>query len=81
MDQLLIQLQSAPDVWEWIKRDIFAKSGSIHYKDHAHLLDADIQVTWASSSAAEAVGMLKKRDTATGGPVRMLVSRRVAGAC
>ena len=63
--------------------EILADTGSIHNEDHAHLLDADIRVTCVSSSAAEAVRMLKKRDTATGGSVRMLVSSREAekGRC
>ena len=45
-----IRLTPAPEVWEWLKTEILADTGSIHNEDHAHLLDADIQVMWASSS-------------------------------
>jgi hypothetical protein len=37
-------------VWEWLSAEILAETGSIHNEDHAHLLDADIRVMWASSS-------------------------------
>ena len=45
-----IRLTPAPEVWEWLQAEIFAGTGSIHNEDHAHLLDADIRVMWASSS-------------------------------
>jgi hypothetical protein len=45
-----IRLTPAPEVWEWIQAEILADTGSIHNPDHAHLLDADIRVMWASSS-------------------------------
>ncbi len=45
-----IRLTPAPEVWEWLQAEILADTGSIHNEDHAHLLDADIQVMWASSS-------------------------------
>ena len=45
-----IRLIPAPDVWEWLHAEILAHTGSIHNPDHAHLLDADIRVMWASSS-------------------------------
>ena len=45
-----LHLTPAPEVWEWLKTEILADTGSIHNKDHAHLLDADIRVMWASSS-------------------------------
>lgn len=45
-----IRLTPAPDVWEWIKTEVLADTGSIHNPDHAHLIDADIAVMWASSS-------------------------------
>ncbi|WP_313087412.1 putative metallopeptidase [Stutzerimonas nitrititolerans] len=48
-----IALQPAPDVWEWITSQVLADTGSIHNPDHAHLLDADIGVLWASSSFAK----------------------------
>ncbi|MFO3675778.1 putative metallopeptidase [Pseudomonas protegens] len=47
---LRIRLVPAPEVWEWLQAEILADTGSIHNEDHAHLLDADIQVMWASSS-------------------------------
>lgn len=43
-------LSPAPEVWEWIQTEILADTGSIHNEDHAHLLDADIRIMWASSS-------------------------------
>jgi Putative phage metallopeptidase len=45
-----MHLAPAPEVWEWLQAEILADTGSIHNEDHAHLLDADIQVMWASSS-------------------------------
>jgi len=45
-----IRLIPAPEVWGWLQSEILADTGSIHNEDHAHLLDADIQVMWASSS-------------------------------
>ena len=45
-----IRLSPAPEVWEWLQAEIFAGTGTIHNEDHAHLLDADIRVMWASSS-------------------------------
>lgn len=40
----------APEAWDWIQSQILAETGSIHNPDHAHLLDADIGVLWASAS-------------------------------
>ena len=45
-----IRLTPTPEVSEWLQAEILADTGSIHNKDHAHLLDADIRVMWASSS-------------------------------
>lgn len=45
-----IRLSPASEVWEWLQAEILADTGSIHNADHAHLLDADIQIMWASSS-------------------------------
>lgn len=45
-----IRLTPAPDVWEWLSAEILADTGSIHNEDHAHLIDADVVVMWASSS-------------------------------
>ena len=45
-----IRLTPAPEVWEWLQVEILAATGSIHNEDHAHLLDADIRVMWASSA-------------------------------
>lgn len=44
-----IRLTPAPEVWDWLQAEILADTGSIHNPDHAHLLDADIRVMWASS--------------------------------
>lgn len=49
-----IRLAPAPEVWEWIQAEILADIGSIHNEDHAHLIDADIAVMWASSGFEKA---------------------------
>ena len=49
-----IRLTPAPEVWEWIQAEILADIGSIHNEDHAHLIDADVAVMWASSSFEKA---------------------------
>ncbi|KPA87057.1 hypothetical protein PF66_06402 [Pseudomonas asplenii] len=49
LDQMLTVLRPAPEVWGWLRAEILADTGSIHNEDHAHLIDADIQVMWASS--------------------------------
>ena len=45
-----IRLTPAPEVWEWLHAEILADTGSIHNEDHAHLIDADIRVMWASAA-------------------------------
>jgi hypothetical protein len=45
-----IRLAPAPEVWEWLNAEILADTGSIHNEDHAHLIDADIRVMWASAA-------------------------------
>ncbi|WP_223507814.1 MULTISPECIES: putative metallopeptidase [unclassified Pseudomonas] len=45
-----IRLAPGPEVLEWLQAEILADTGSIHNEDHAHLLDADIRVMWASSA-------------------------------
>lgn len=45
-----IRLTPAPELWEWLQAEILAESASIHNENHAHLIDSDIQVMWASSS-------------------------------
>ncbi|WP_426160158.1 putative metallopeptidase [Pseudomonas sp. TSRC2-2] len=44
-----IRLIPAPEVWEWLQTEILADTGSIHNEDHAHLIDADVRVMWASA--------------------------------
>lgn len=44
------KIESAQEVWDWLKAEILAEDGSIHNPDHAHLLDADIRVMWASAA-------------------------------
>lgn len=44
-----IRLIPAPEVWEWVQTEILADTGSIHNEDHAHLIDADVRVMWASA--------------------------------
>jgi len=45
-----IRLTPSPEVWEWLQAEILADTGSIHNEDHAHLIDADIRVMWASAA-------------------------------
>ncbi|MEZ2877894.1 putative metallopeptidase [Pseudomonas lundensis] len=45
-----IRLTPAPEVWDWLQTEILTDIGSIHNPDHVHLLEADIQIMWASSS-------------------------------
>jgi len=45
-----ICLIPAPEVWEWLKCEILADTGSIYNPDHAHLIDADVRVMWASAA-------------------------------
>jgi len=45
-----IRLIPAPEVWEWLQAEILADTGSIHNPDHAHLIDADVRVMWASAA-------------------------------
>jgi len=48
-----VRLTPAPEMWAWISEQVLADTGSIHNPDHAHLIDADIGVLWASSSFAK----------------------------
>ena len=50
LDSPFLILDPAPEVWEWIQREILADTGSIHNPEHAHLIDANIGVLWASSA-------------------------------
>lgn len=43
-------LKPAPELWEWIQREVLAETGSIHNPEHSHLIDASVGVMWASSS-------------------------------
>ena len=45
-----IRLIPAPEVWEWLQAEVLADTGSIHNPDHAHLIDADVRVIWASAA-------------------------------
>jgi len=53
LESLWCTLQPAKGVWEWIQREILADTGSIHNPEHAHLIDANIGVLWASSGFAK----------------------------
>ncbi|PIB51873.1 hypothetical protein AOA57_02700 [Pseudomonas sp. 2588-5] len=55
-----MRLSPAPEVWEWLQAEILADTGSIHNEEHAHLIDADIRVMWASA------GFTKKGRTVVG---------------
>ncbi|WP_296267440.1 putative metallopeptidase [Pseudomonas sp. UBA6562] len=49
----LLVLKPAAEVWEWVQREILASTGSLYNPDHAHLLDASLEVLWASHSFAK----------------------------
>lgn len=49
-----IRFSLASEVWQWAQTEILADTGSIHNPDHAHLIDADIAVMWASTSFEKA---------------------------
>lgn len=53
LDSPFLILGPAPEVWEWIQREILAETGSIHNPEHGHLIDASIGVLWASSAFAK----------------------------
>lgn len=48
-----IRLIPAPEVWEWLQAEILIDTGSIYNPEHAHLIDANIRVLWASSGFAK----------------------------
>jgi len=50
LESPFLVLKPAPEVWEWVQSEIMADTGSLHNPDHAHLLDASVQVLWASQS-------------------------------
>ena len=52
-DAPLLTLRPAPEVWDWIQAEILATTGSIHNEEHAHLIDANVGVLWASSASAK----------------------------
>ena len=45
-----LTVQPGPEVWSWLQTEILADTGSIHNPEHAHLIDANVQVLWASAS-------------------------------
>ena len=53
LESIYPTLTPAPEVWEWISREILADTGSIPNEDHAHLIGANIGVLWASESFAK----------------------------
>lgn len=50
LESLWLTLRPATGVWEWIQAEILADTGSIHNPEHAHLIDANIGVLWASAA-------------------------------
>ncbi|MDP9504529.1 putative metallopeptidase [Pseudomonas protegens] len=53
LPDLGMHLAPAPEAWDWISREILADTGSIHNPEHAHLIDANIGVLWASTGFAK----------------------------
>jgi hypothetical protein len=50
LSEVGMRLIPAPEVWEWLQAEILAGTGRIHNEDHAHLIDADVRVMWASAA-------------------------------
>lgn len=48
LEAVFLELQPAPEIWQWVQSEILADTGSIHNPDHAHLMDANIGVLRAS---------------------------------
>ncbi|QCP82400.1 hypothetical protein D0C27_11115 [Alcaligenes faecalis] len=48
--QLFLTLRPAPEIGEWVQRNILADDGPIHNPDHSHLIDADPCFLWASTA-------------------------------
>lgn len=48
--QLFLTLCPAPEIGEWVQRNILADDGPIHNVDHSHLIDADLCFLWASTA-------------------------------
>lgn len=48
--QLFLTLRPAPEVGEWVQRNILSDDGPIHNVDHSHLIDADLCFLWASTA-------------------------------
>ena len=53
LETLWLTLRPATSVWDWVKSEILADTGSIHNPEHAHLIDANIGVLWASTGFAK----------------------------
>ncbi|MFK3718474.1 putative metallopeptidase [Pseudomonas fulva] len=50
LESPFLLIAPACEVWEWIRREVLAETGSIHNPEHSHLNDACIGVLWASSA-------------------------------
>lgn len=53
LESAFLTLVPTHEVWEWIQREILTDTGSIHNPEHAHLIDANIGVLWASTGFAK----------------------------
>ncbi|SUD71201.1 Uncharacterised protein [Pseudomonas putida] len=53
LESLWLTLRPATGVWDWVQSEILTDTGGIHNPDHAHLMDANICVLWASSGFAK----------------------------
>lgn len=48
--QIFLTLRPAPEIGEWVQRNILADDGPIHNPDHSHLIDADLCFLWTSTA-------------------------------
>jgi len=43
-------LRPAPEIGEWVQRNILGEGGPLYNPDHSHLIDADLCFLWASNA-------------------------------
>jgi len=48
LEEVYTRLIPAPEIGEWVARQIIATDGLVHNPDHGHLATADIRFLWAS---------------------------------
>jgi hypothetical protein len=49
----LMAFKPAPEVLDWVNREILAEDGRLHNPEHQHLIGADLEVLWAPGGFAK----------------------------